>query len=283
MPTRGGGGATAALATKELTNQMQRARGVIQAALTLRGEQNFLGARWVPILVNSTPERWQEQVALRLLALSPHYFYGDVRQEADRNRVTREQIVHDLIASHVRHDYRVVDYGCGPGYMARAVSKLVRQVDAVDISEGVLACARILNAGTNICYFNVESEEFRRLPDGTHDLAYSFAVVQHVTETTCAPILRSIALKLKPHAPLLLHVVLDDSRWRTEEEWRRDATLRGRLRFRYGLRCFRRTPDQVESLLEEAGFGVVAVDAIGAKSSVADDIATQHLVTAIRT
>lgn len=277
-----GAAATVALAIRKLRNPMKGARVVIQSALTAGGEQNFLGARWVPVLANSTPERWREQVALKLLALSPHYFSGDIGQEAERNRVTREQIVNDVIAPHLRHDYRILDYGCGPGYMARAASKLVRQVDGVDISEGALACARILNPRANICYFNVESDDFRNVPDGTYDLAYSFAVVQHVTDAMCAQILRTIALKLKPGAPLLLHLVLDDARWRTEEEWRRDATLRGRLRFRYGLRCFRRTADQVKKLLLETGFAELAVDPIRTKSSVVDDVAAQHLVTAIR-
>jgi cyclopropane fatty-acyl-phospholipid synthase-like methyltransferase len=260
----------------------RRWRPLIQSAFSSGGEQNFLGARWVPVLARSMPERWQKQVALRLLALSPHYFFGDVEMEAERNRSTRQQIVDDLIAPHLEHDYHVLDYGCGPGYMANAAAAHVQHVDAVDVSEGALACARILNPRSNVRYLNVKSKEFRTVPDGTYDLAYSFAVAQHLTDALCAQVLRIIAGKLKSGAPLLLHVVLDDARWRTEDEWRRDRTLRGRVRFRYGLRCFRRTAGQVERLLRAAGFEELTIDAIRTRSSVADDIAAQHLFTAIR-
>jgi len=58
------------------------------SALTCRatwgGSQNFLGARWIERVVDGVPESARERVALRFLALSPHYFYDrDLAAEAD--------------------------------------------------------------------------------------------------------------------------------------------------------------------------------------------------------
>ena len=52
---------------------MRAAVGVLAAG----GNQNFLGARWVAPMVRHTPPRLQQNVALKLLALSPHYFYAE--------------------------------------------------------------------------------------------------------------------------------------------------------------------------------------------------------------
>jgi SAM-dependent methyltransferase len=111
---------------------------------TWGSNQNFLGARWVAALVDKTPERMRERAALRVLSLSPHYFYArDLQAEAERNRASRRALVDGLIAPYLGPDIRVIDYGCGPGYMAREVAERVGHVDAVDISPGVLACASL--------------------------------------------------------------------------------------------------------------------------------------------
>jgi SAM-dependent methyltransferase len=134
------------------------------SALTCRatwgGSQNFLGARWVERVVDGAPESARERVALRFLALSPHYFYDrDLVAEASRNRQSRQILADGLVVPHLAPDARVLDYGCGPGYLAAAVAGQAAHVAAVDISRGMLACARVLNGRPNVTYQT--PEQFR--------------------------------------------------------------------------------------------------------------------------
>ena len=238
------------------------------------GSQNFLGARWVALTVRHAPARWQRHVALRFLALSPHYFYADDREaETDRNRRSRAKLVDDLLTAFLRSDMRVIDYGCGPGYWANAVASRVATVEAVDISIGVLACADILNGALNITY-ETPAECAQRTE--TADLAYSFAVVQHMSDATLIGVLATLRDRLRPNGTLLIHFALPGNGWRTEQEWRDDSTLRGRVKLRVGLNCFGRTADKMTQLLHQAGFRDVRIEALAERTKVDDDIARQH-------
>src|SRR5579863_6836882 len=83
---------------------------------TWGGSQNFLGAGWVEWTVSHAPGAAREPLALRFLALSPHYFYDhDLAAEADRNRRSRQILADELVLPLVEPGARVLDYGCGPG------------------------------------------------------------------------------------------------------------------------------------------------------------------------
>jgi 2-polyprenyl-3-methyl-5-hydroxy-6-metoxy-1,4-benzoquinol methylase len=205
---------------------------------TWGGSQNFLGARWVERVVEKAPDLVRERVALRLLSLSPHYFYDrDLQAESDRNRKSRLILADELIGPHLTPGARVLDYGCGPGYLAAAVSRQAARVDAVDISRGVLACARVLNGRSNITYQTPDEFGAR---GSRVDLAYSFAVVQHLRAAAVERALRLLAEALRP-GDLLLHFAMPGEVWRTEAQWLADGSLAGRARLRYGLNCFGRS------------------------------------------
>ncbi len=246
------------------------------------GSQNFLGARWVEHAVSSAPRPVRQQVALRLLALSPHYFYSrDIRAEDARNRQSRQFLADVLVAPHLTAEMRVVDYGCGPGYLAHAVAGKVAQVHAVDISRGVLACARVLNDRPNISYQTPDELGRRRV---TADLAYSFAVVQHLRAEAVAGMLSLLAGTVRRGGTLLLHfAVPGPGGWRTEADWLADSSLAGRARLRYGLNCFGRPAAEMTRLARAHGFADVLVTPLnGSLAWPGDDIAGQHLLTARR-
>jgi SAM-dependent methyltransferase len=264
-----------------LTKLMREAGHVAIIRAASGGSQNFLGAPWVARLVESAPRPASERVALRMLALSPHYFYDrDLRAESERNRRSRKALAQSLIAPHVSAETTVIDYGCGPGYLARAVAGLAGQVAAVDISPGVLACARVLNPAPNISYLR-PAELARRL--GQADLAYSFAVVQHLSTPALSAALQLLARSIRPGGTLLLHfAVTGEAGYRSEETWLADRSLTGRARLRYGLNCFGRTSAELRAAVAAAGFTGVVTRWLAGDSVGDDDISQQHLLTATR-
>ncbi|MGD0242894.1 MAG: class I SAM-dependent methyltransferase [Streptosporangiaceae bacterium] len=266
------------------TARTARTAGGLAVQLATSGaQQNFLGASWVARLVDAVPGQARERAALRLLSLSPHYFYDrDIRAEAERNRRSRRALAEALVAPHLNSRARVIDYGCGPGYMARAVAGIAAHVDAVDISRGVLACARALNGDPGVSYLTPE-ELGRR--EGQADLAYSFAVVQHMRTEAVIRALCLLAAKLRSEGTLLVHFAEPGpGGWRTEAEWDAGRSLAGRLRRRYGLNCFGRTSAEMRDLAARHGFVGITVTPLGGQLSVPgdDDITSQHMLTARR-
>ncbi len=258
------------------------------AALAGLGSQNFLGYRWIGPFLNGLPERLRRRAALECLALSPHYFFRDqsnahlshrafLNSEFERNARTRQVIFRDLISKYLPADPVVVDYGCGPGFLARSAADSCKAVIACDISPGVLACARILNSGSKIQYADVGNGRVP-LPDGSVDAVYCFAVVQHITDDVFRAVLAEWWRILRPNGTVICHAVIDAEGWQTEADWRADESLRGRMKWRFGLHCFSRTPEHFSAILDLAGFGRPQITKIGdLGASIGDETDDQHL------
>ncbi len=258
------------------------ARSLIIYRATWGGSQNFLGARWVERFIDTCPAHVRERVVLRFISLSPHYFYDDdIRGEDARNRQSRRILADEIVAPYLTSQARVLDYGCGPGYLAAAVADKAAHVDAVDISCGVLACARALNARPNITYQTPGQFSIR---NAQVDVAYSFAVVQHLRTEALQEVLNLLAGKVRRGGALLLHFAVPDQvRWRTETEWRADPSLTARAKLRYGLNCFGRSVAEMADLVAQRGFSDVKIRPLSETLSVpGEDIAEQHLLTAQR-
>lgn len=257
-----------------MTSIGRRIRTTLTTALVMRGPQNFLGGAGFSRLIRLSPRGLRRNVALRLLALSPHYYFGPAEAEDRRMTASRERLIADIVAPHIDGASVVIDYGCGPGYAARAAALRAASVVAVDISDGVLAAAAVLNGAPNIRYQHA-SEALPRA-----DLAYSFAVAQHIADDALGPVLNRLFAALKPGGLLILHVVIDGEGWRTEQEWRDDASTAGRLKLKLGLHCFSRDRAGVERLVTGSGFAIEAIERAGERSTADSDIAGQHLVYA---
>jgi 2-polyprenyl-3-methyl-5-hydroxy-6-metoxy-1,4-benzoquinol methylase len=265
-----------------ITKLVRAAADVLISLATRDGSQNFLGARWVEWTVSNMPAMARERVALRFLSLSPHYFYDrDLAAEADRNRRSRQILADELIAQHLTSGSRVVDYGCGPGYLAAAVARKVAHVNAIDISRGALACARALNGLPNITYQT--PEEFCASGDAA-DVAYSFAVVQHLRTDVLVSVLGLLAAVVRPGGVLLLHfAVTSEQGYRTEGQWLSDMSLVGQTKIRYGLNCFGRSAAEMVDLVTRNGFTDVVTSPLrGVITIPGDDIPNQYLLTARR-
>ena len=96
------------------------------------------------------------------------------------------------------------DIGCGSGRWAAIVALRVGRLFLVDASLRALEVARKNLTGFANCTFLHGSVDDLPVEDASLDFAYCLGVLHHVPDPAAA--IRSIALKLKPGAPLLVYV-----------------------------------------------------------------------------
>jgi len=257
----------------------------IRSFLIMGGEQNFLGAFWIPTALALTPKYFRIRLAKRFLSLSPHYFYGEgiwltrdeIRSEEARNNESRKQLVDDILKNFIEPHMVVLDYGCGPGYLAKHVSPYVSKLHAVDISNGVLACARQINPGSpNIEYQNINSG----LPSEKCQLVYSFAVFQHLNKEAIRQATQYIFNSLVKGGKAVIHFVVDDTGF-----WVRESppeNIPGKLRRTFGLNCFSRSRDEIIGFFKTAGFSKIKIQPARELTNISDDIKEQHILTATK-
>ncbi|MEX5631819.1 class I SAM-dependent methyltransferase [Parafrankia sp. FMc2] len=109
--------------------------------------------------------------------------------------------VRDVLEPYLAPEQDLLDVGCGPGYLARAVAGRVWSVEAVDVSRGVLACARVLNHAVNIDY-RTPREFFgsgRRV-----DIAVSLTLATQLDDEDLSALLASVWTSLRPGGCLVL-------------------------------------------------------------------------------
>ncbi len=77
----------------------------------------------------------------------------------------------------------VVEIGCGVGRLTRPLAARVRSVQALDVSEEMLARARELNGELdNVQWLHGDGRTLAPLPDGAFDACISFVVFQHLPD-----------------------------------------------------------------------------------------------------
>lgn len=276
---------------------LDKALELIKTILTLGKEpQSFISARWILFILWICPSFCKRKCALWIISLSPHYFYRHINpaystmslgnfleKEYIRNQSTREKIAKQVLQLYLTKEDTILDYGCGPGFLAKATSLCVRKVYATDISTGVIACARIINKSRNIEYFCTTKKDFYDLKSESIDKIYSIAVVQHMTNSAFKGMLKQCKNLLKNNGLLIMQIQLDEDTWRTEKDYREDKTLSGKLRFKYALHGFARTKIEFERILQEFDFQIINLLPI--KDLVEedfDDVCKQHLLVVKR-
>lgn len=272
---------------------MKRILNLVRVILTTgKDHQSFIGARWLVLSLRFTPRPLKKKMALWILSLSPHYFFREINLEYKnlslnqfleaeyrRNRSSREMICNQLLMRYVKPHYEIMDIGCGPGFLAKAVARHVRTVYACDISPGVLECARIINDADNIRYIYSGESGFEQIRDSSLDLIYSIAVIQHLREPVIKYLFSVASKKLRRGGLCLFQVQLEDDKWRKEDEYIHDKSLTGRLRLKYGLNCFSRREDFFRELASQTGLSLVSVHSLSDfLTSPFDDVYYQHLI-----
>jgi ubiquinone/menaquinone biosynthesis C-methylase UbiE len=241
--------------------------------------QNFLGQRWIPFVLARLPKRHRRFAALTLLGVSPHYFiyqWGDKypRQmsradvlEAENRRAieSRERLVTTVLASFLKPDQTVLDFGCGPGWLAKQMSQKVRAVKGVDISCGVLACAEELNSAPNIEYIVNESARLAMIPDESIDLVVTFAVLQHLPDSLFQSFIAEFHRILRPGGKALCHLAVSS----TANPGAADKP--------FSLLMVYRDGSHIQRVARDAGFNSIEISPARRWTNVNDDIANQHI------
>lgn len=276
---------------------MGKILNVIKWGVTLGKEpQNFLGAKWIGRFLKSVPESKKRIWALRILEMSPHYFlFPDAPEYRGLSKdeyleaafetlsKSRREIVRLVFKPHLDENLKVLDYGCGPGFMSKAASPFVKKIYAVDISKGAIDCAKILNRAENIEYLVAGENGLETIPDASLDVCFSYAVAQHLTDEVFEIVLENCRRKLKTNGKLLIHIQLVDKILKTENDWRQDTSIKGKLKFNYGLHCFGRTEERYRALISKHGFENIETEQLkGFDPKYDEELKSQRLLIAYK-
>jgi cyclopropane fatty-acyl-phospholipid synthase-like methyltransferase len=276
---------------------MSSAREFLKWSLTLgREPQTFLGARWVRWALDRAPASKKRLWAFRLLSLSPHYFLD--RDNPENRSIpepeyfekaaaewlsSRERYFDTVLKDRLSVARTVLDYGCGPGFLAVTLAKHFEQVFACDISAGALDCARVLNPADNLTYLLADQHGLAQIPNSGVDAVVSLAVVQHLSREAYENLLAVSFQKLKPGGNLVLHIQLNEGAWKSEADWQQDRSVKGRLKYNYAVHCFGRPDEEHIEMVKAAGFTGAAIESLSPLFPEGfEDIGQQHLLTALK-
>jgi len=94
---------------------------------------------------------------------------------------------------------RAVEIGCGVGRFTTALARRFAVVDAVDVSETMIALARQAGVPDNVRLHVGSGRDLAGLPNGAYDLAFSHLVFQHIADRyVLASYLREVTRVLAP-------------------------------------------------------------------------------------
>ncbi len=117
----------------------------------------------------------------------------------------KEKIWKILRFADIKADYRVVDIGCGPGYILRE-SEFVHEVTGLDISEEMIRIAKSQAPYAKIVRGVAEELPFVK---GYFDIVISRAMLHHVTDVPSA--LKEMARICKPGGYVIVAETLSSS------------------------------------------------------------------------
>ncbi|MFH2138512.1 MAG: class I SAM-dependent methyltransferase [Candidatus Omnitrophota bacterium] len=252
-------------------------------------KHEFLNRHWISWLFKIVPRSFRETLALHLLSLSPHYFIYQwdscypanlkhreiLYRENSRNIISRKAICNSILKDYLHSNDVVLDFGCGPGYLAREVSKYVSKVLATDVSAGTIACARELNLEDNIQYMTNSNLGLGKISDSSIDFIYSFAVFQHLEKKQTKVFLKEFTRILKPQGRALVHLIIND---KISEE-KANPNIKSYVKWyraRVRLRMVYYGYDEIKKLLMDSGFKEIRITKVEG-SKVDDDVGKQHM------
>jgi SAM-dependent methyltransferase len=149
-------------------------------------------------------EEWNERARE-----DAHYFvaFGRREQDDDEFFATADDLVRELESELKRlpagvpvASRRALEIGCGPGRLLRPMSRHFGEIHGVDVSDEMIARARVKLAGTPHAHAHaVSGSDLALFPADYFDFVYSYAVFQHIPSAGVVfSYLRETARVLKP-------------------------------------------------------------------------------------
>lgn len=254
---------------------------LIKRLLLSGKKQNFLGSPLVPIIMKFSKNK--RKTALKLLNISPHYFiYNEnlinrgiplhhiLEKEFSRNLTSRKEIYQKLLSEHLKDDMTVLDFGCGPGFLTQYVAREVNRIVGVDVSQGVIECAKVLSKRSNINYITNTKPDLSLFKDNTFNFVYSFAVFQHLDDEHFIKYISEFKRILKPNGKLVIHCVIGS----------KNNVKLDPIKSRVSLNYIERTSYELNELFLKAGLGNYKLVPVKEIAKINDDIGQEHLAFA---
>lgn len=129
----------------------------------------------------------------------------------------QSQVFWDTLSEHLPGGARVLDFGCGVGRFAPALSENFQQYEGVDLNEGALDYTPDIENAT----FTYLAEDVLPFDDNTFDGAVSLTVIQHIVDPSSFDAwMAELARVVKPGGHFF---VIDDPRINKAGKWIKDA------------------------------------------------------------
>jgi SAM-dependent methyltransferase len=153
---------------------------------------------------------------------------------------------------------RALEIGCGVGRFTTALAQRFESVDAVDVSETMIALATRVGVPMNARLHLGSGRDLSGLPSGSFDLAFSHLVFQHIADgSAIASYLREVARTLRPGGIGVLQFDTRPSSAMAAALHALPDPLLPRLR-RRGARRHRLDPRRVRAWVTDAGLELTA-------------------------
>jgi SAM-dependent methyltransferase len=145
-------------------------------------------------------------------------FAAGTDDQLARNRYIRGQRFVEAVLDVTPPSGYVLDYGCGPGRLARLIGQCGFRVHGVDASQGMIEEARRLDLDGAAVTFEGCAEYGDDLVANRYDVVVCSSVIEYVKD--CTRLLLNFRRSLKREGALVLSYANRKSLWRTYAKWK---------------------------------------------------------------
>lgn len=102
-------------------------------------------------------------------------------------------------------DIKVLDVGCGNGFLANLIADNVKAYIGIDVSSEFISDAKKRVSKDNCKFYKIELEEYAKGKTNIYDLIFLLDVTEHIPDYDLKPILRDCQKLLKSNGMLVIH------------------------------------------------------------------------------